>query len=244
MHANRVNVFHVADGDDIALAVTHDFVFDFLPARNALLHEDFIHTGIQNTGSGNLTQLVPGIRNTAAGTAQGICRTNDNRQADFLGKCYRIFYAVDYLGGDDRLMDLFHGVLEHLTVFRLVNGGRVGAQQLDVVFVQEAACHQIHGNIQAGLSAQCRQDGVRTFLFDDFLYTGNGHRFNINLICHCLVGHDGCRIGVNQHNLQTFFPQRTACLCACIVKFCCLTDDNRAGAKYHYLMNILTQRHY
>ena len=244
VHANRVNVFHVADGDDIALAVTHDFVFDFLPACNTFLNQNLIYTGIQDTGSCNLTQLIPGISNTAAGTAQSICRTDDNRQTDFFGKSYRIFYAVNDLGGNDRLMDLLHGILKHLTVFCLVDGGGVGTQQLDVIFIQEAACHQIHGNIQTGLSAQCGQNGVRTFFFDDFLYTGNGHRFNINLICHCLVGHNGCRVGVNQNNLQTFFPQRTACLCACIVKFCCLTDDNRTGAKYHYLMNILTQRHY
>ena len=244
VYADRINVFHVTNRDDIALAVTHHFVLDFLPARNALLDQNFVYTGVHDAGSRNLAQLVPSIRDAAAGAAEGVCRTNDNRQTDFFGKCNGVLYGVYHLGGDNRLMDFLHGVLKHLTVFRLINGGRVCAEQLDAVLVEESACHQIHGDVQTGLTAQCRQNGVRTLFLDDLFYTRNGHRLDVNLIRHGLVGHNRSRIGVYQNNLQTFFAQRTACLCACVVELGCLTDDDRAGAQYHYLMNIFAQRHY
>ena len=36
----RVEVLHITDGDTVVVAVTDDFVLDFLPALEALLHED------------------------------------------------------------------------------------------------------------------------------------------------------------------------------------------------------------
>ena len=57
------------------------------------------------------------------------------------------------------------------------------------------------------------------------------------------VGHDGRRVAVYQHNLQTFLLQRAAGLGACIVKLRCLTDNNRAGADNENLFNIIKLRH-
>ena len=39
MDTNRVNVLHVADGNDIAGAVPHDLVLDFLPSGDASLDQ-------------------------------------------------------------------------------------------------------------------------------------------------------------------------------------------------------------
>jgi len=47
----------------------------------------------------------------------------------------------------------------------------------------------------------------------------------------------------NKHNLKTIFPQCTARLRARIVKFCCLSDDDRAGADDHDLLQIFLARH-
>ena len=43
------------------------------------------------------------------------------------------------------------------------------------------------------------------------------------------VGHDGSGIGVNQNDLNAFFPQRTGGLGTCIVKFAGLTNNNGTG---------------
>ena len=148
------------------------------------------------------------------------------------------------LGGDDRLADLLHGVLEHLAVLRLCDGGRVRAEQLYAHLLEEAVLAQLHGEVQTGLTAEVGQQGVRVLLLDDLLNGLYGHRLDVDLVRHGLVGHDGRRVGVDQNDLQTLFAQCAAGLRACIVELGSLTDYDRAGAQYHYLMNILSKRHY
>ena len=52
----------------------------------------------------------------AAGAAERVRRTDDDRQTDLTGEINRILNRVSNLGGNDRLAALLHGVHEHLTV--------------------------------------------------------------------------------------------------------------------------------
>ena len=244
VHADGVDVFHVTDRDRVALVVAHDLVFDFLPARDALLDEDLVHAGVHDAGGGNLAQLVPGIGDAAARAAEGVCRADDNRQADLAGELDRVLDRVHDLGGDARLADLLHRVLEHLAVLGLSDGVRFGAEQLDTHFIQEAALAKLHGKVQAGLAAEVGQQRVRALLLDNLLHRFHGHRLDVDLVRHGLVGHDGRGVGVDEHDLEALFAQRAAGLRARVVELGRLADDDRAGAQYHYLVNILAQRHY
>ena len=242
--ADRVNVLHVTDGDGVALVVAHDLVLDFLPAGDALLDKNLVNAGVHDAGGRDLAQLLPGVGDAAAGAAEGVRRADDDRQTDLAGEIDRILDRVNDLGGNDRLADLLHGVLEHLAVLRLCDGGRVRAEQLYAHLLEEAVLAQLHGEVQTGLTAEVGQQRVRVLLLDDLLNGLYGHRLDVNLVCHGLVGHDGCRVGVDQNDLQTLFAQCAAGLRACIVELGRLTDYDRAGAQYHYLMNILAKRHY
>ena len=44
MYTNRVNIFHVADCDTVACAVTHNFVFDFFPSCDAAFYQNFSYS--------------------------------------------------------------------------------------------------------------------------------------------------------------------------------------------------------
>ena len=44
VHAHRVDIFHVTDGDAGAVSVPHDLILDLLPAGDAALHEHLSHT--------------------------------------------------------------------------------------------------------------------------------------------------------------------------------------------------------
>ena len=244
MYAHRIDVFHVADGDGVALGVAHDLIFDLFPAGDALFDQDLIHAGVHDTGRGDLAQFVPGVGDAAARAAEGIRRTDDDRQADLAGEFNRVLHRMHDLGGDARLTDLLHRVLEHLAVLRLGDGVRLGAQQLDPHLVEEAALAQFHGEVEAGLAAEVGQQGVRALLLDDLLHGFDGHGLDVDLVRHGLVGHDGRGVGVDEHDLQTLLAQRAAGLRARVVELGRLADDDRAGAQHHYLVNILTKRHY
>lgn len=99
-----------------------------------------------------------------------------------------------------------------------MNGQRICTQQLDAVCLQKALFCQLHGKGQTSLTAHGGQQAVRLFDLDDALYHIQGQRFDIYLVCHCLIGHDGSRIRVDEDNFQTFLFQRTASLCSCVVK--------------------------
>ena len=128
MHADRIKVFHRADSNVVALAVAHDFELDLLPAGNALLDQNLVDRGLAQAAVADLTQLLLVMYNTAAAAAEGKGGTDDERIADLICKGDGRFNVLDDKRGNDRLADGFHRVLEHLAVFRFVNGLGIGAE--------------------------------------------------------------------------------------------------------------------
>ena len=243
MDAHGVDILHVADGDHVARAVPDDLILDFLPAGDAALNEHLSHTAQTNAVGGNLVEVLHGIGNAAAGAAQGIGRPNDHGQADLLGKSHCIVHTLHHLGGDTGLSNGLHGILKALTILSLPDGLGAGAQQTHTVLFQSAVLCQCHGQIQAGLAAQRRKDRVRPLHLDDLGHGGSVQRLNIYMIGNVLIRHDGGGVGVDQHHLNALFPEAPTCLSTGIVKLSSLSDDNRAGAQNHYLLNAFILRH-
>ena len=140
-------------------------------------------------------------------------------------------------------MDFLHSFLEHFAVFATFDCADLSAQQTNIVLVQNALLFQFHSHVQTNLTTKSCQQGIRTLTFDNFFNEFIADRFNIYTVSHMHISHNGCRVTVNQYNLQAFFLQSAASLSACIVKLCCLTDDNRAGADNENLFNIFKFRH-
>ena len=69
MHADRIKVLHVADGDEVACAVADDFVFDFLPACHTALNQVFMHAGRTQTVRADFAELLFVLGNAAACSA-------------------------------------------------------------------------------------------------------------------------------------------------------------------------------
>ena len=77
-------------------------------------------------------------------------------------------------GGDNGLADFRHGLLEELPVLGPGDGGGVRAQEADVLLLEEALLVQLHGQGQARLAPQARQEGVGLLLADDALHGLHG----------------------------------------------------------------------
>ena len=134
MDADRVQVFHVADGDHVACAVAHYLVLDLLPACDAALYQDLTYTGKTQAVFQDLTALLRVLGNTAAASAQSVCRTKHDRVTDLVCDAKTVLYVLDDVRRSDRLADLLHGLLEHLTVLGLFDGQRGGTDEADVIF--------------------------------------------------------------------------------------------------------------
>ena len=243
MDADGIQVLHVADGDNVALGVTHDLVLDFLPAGNALLYEDLVDRRQAQTVGGDFMQLLAVLADAAAGAAHGKSRAHDDRVADDLGKVQCVVQILHDFGGDDGLVQLFHRVLEQLAILGAIDGVGLAGQQADTAAVQETAAGQLHGEVQAHLASQVRQDGVGFFFFNDALDDLGGQRLNIYMVGDVRVGHDGGGVGVDQHRLYALGFQRTAGLGTGVVELRRLTDDDGAGTDDQYLFDTRVFRH-
>ena len=232
MHTNRIKIFHRANCDNVTLSVTNYLELDFFPTADALFNQNLCNRRKAKTILGDVTQHFFVVCNTATSSAQCECRTYNYRITNHFCKCNCIINGFNHLRRNAGLVDLFHGILERLTIFCLVNGQRICAQQLYAVFFQKSLCSKLHGQSQSSLSAHCREQAVRLFNLNDFLDNVQCQRFDVHLICHCLIRHDGSRIGIDQNDFQALLFQCTTCLCTCIVKLRCLSNDNRTRANY------------
>ena len=240
MYADRVHVFHRADGDDVAFRVTDDLKFDLFPAGDALLYQNLGNWRQTQTVACNLAELCLIVCDTAAGTAHGERRTDDDRVLNLFDEGKTILHGVDNLGRDTWLPNLFHGVFKHLAVLCLVDGQRISAQQLYIMLFQKAFFCQLHREGQTGLTTQSGQHAVRFFQLDDPFDHIDVQRLDVYMVCHRFIGHDGSRVRVDQNNLQTLLLEGAARLGACVVKLGCLTDDDRTGTDDQYFFNILS----
>ena len=243
MDADGVQVFHIADGDDVALGVAHDLVFDLLPAGDALFHQNLVDGGKPQTVGGDLVQLVAVLADAAAGAAHGKGGAHDDGVADDLGKVQRVVQVLHDLGGDDGLVQLFHRVLEQLAILGTVNGVGLAGEQAHAAAIQKAAARQLHRQVQAGLTAEVGQDGVGLFFFDDALDDLRRQRLDVDMVGNVGVGHNGSGVGVDENRFHTLGFQCAAGLRAGVVKLGCLSDDDGTGTDHQHLFDTRVFRH-
>ena len=232
-----VQVLHVADGDHVALVVTHDLVLDLFPTGDALFHQDLMDGGKTQAVGADLDELFLVFADAAAGTAHGKGRADNDGIADAVRTGQRILQGLHDLRGNDGLVQLFHRLLEQLTVLGAVDGLRLAGQQADAGAVQIAGTGQLHGEIQAHLAAQVGQNGVGLLDLQDALHHLKGHGLDIDMIGHIGVGHNGSGVGVEQNGLNALCFQGAARLGAGVVELSGLANDDGAGADDQHLFD-------
>ncbi len=93
---------------------------------------------------------------------------NDGRmthgKADLGGEVQAVAQVVDERGARHVEADLVHGVFEQETVFGLLDGVQLGADQLDAVLVEDAGVGHVDREVEGGLAADCGQDGEDAWL--------------------------------------------------------------------------------
>ena len=97
MYANRVEVFHRADGDNVALAVAHYLELYLLPARNALFDKHLRYRRQAQAVRRYLVQLLGSLRDTAARTAERERGAHDNGVVYFLRERHCVLYGLYHL---------------------------------------------------------------------------------------------------------------------------------------------------
>ena len=240
VHAHRVEVLHVADGDAVVGAVAHHLVLDLFPAEQAALQQHLVDGAGGQPAADDLLQLLRCEGDAAAGAAERVGGADDERQAEYVGDEPRLAQAGDCRAVRHRLADVLQQLLEQLAVFGLADRLQRRAQQPHVVLVEHARVGEVDGEVQAGLAAQRRQQAVRPLALDDARDDLDGQRLDVDDVGDALVGHDRRRVGVDQHGGHALLAHRLAGLRAGVVELRRLPDDDRPGADDQYLARFIS----
>ena len=243
MHADRIEIFHIADHNRGVVRIAHDLVFDLLVALDALFHQHLVHRGKLQRVCHQCAEFRIACRKSAAGAAQGERRAQNHRVADLFRRRQSLLHRFCNLRGADRLADLLAQRLEQLAVLGFFDALAPGAEQLRPALAQNALLFQLHGKVQSRLPAQARNDRVRALVADDLCHVFQRQRLHVHLVRNARVGHDGCRVGVAEHHLVPLLLQRQARLRSRIVELRRLPDDNRTAPDDHDFLQIRSLRH-
>ena len=134
-------------------------------------------------------------------------------------------------------------LLELLAILGHLDGLKAGAQNLHLALVQDALALELHGEVEACLPAQTRQNGVRPLVAQNLGHVFQREGLHVDLVGDVHVGHDGGGVGVDQNDLVPFLAQRQARLRARVVKLRGLSDHDGAGADHQNAVNIHALRH-
>ena len=241
--ADRVEVFHVADGDGGVVLVADDLVFDLLKALDALFDQHLADRRERQRVFHQRQEFFLVVGEAAAGAAERERRAQHHRVADLFHNLEAFFNRACHFRREYRLAELFAQLLKKLPILRPFNGKRAGAEQLHAALLQDAFFVKLHGEIETRLPADARQDRVRALIADDLGDVFERQRLHIHLVRDGGVGHDGGGVGVAEDDLVPLLFERQARLRAGVVKFRRLPDDDRAGADDQHFFDVRSLWH-
>ena len=244
MYTHRVQILHAADDNAVVLAVSDNLVLNFLPACHRLLQQYLPDGALLHTHLAEVLQLLVVVGDSAACTAECVCRSDDNRVSYFPNKFLTFLQGCCYCARRNRFADVHHQFLEGFSVFCLVNALFIDTQKLAVVFLEHTLFVQCHSQVQTCLSAKACKYSLWFLFLQDFYHCLFCDRLQVDLICDPLVCHYGCRVAVNKYSLDSLLGDSLACLGSGIVEFCGLPDYYRTGADYQNLIKRKISRHY
>ena len=243
MHAHGVEVLDGAHDDAVTGVVTHDLHLVLFPALDGLLDQHLVGGRKLKALAHDGDELLVGVRDAAAGAAEGKARAQHAGVAHALGNGLGVFHAVGIAGARDLQADLGHGLVKELAVLAALDSGQVTTDHLDAVLVQRAVLCQLNGGVEAGLAAQRGQQRIRMLFLDHALDKLGGDGLDIGAVGKARVGHDGRRVGVDQDDLKAILLEHLAGLGAGVIELAGLANNDGARTNNEDALDVSTFRH-
>ena len=122
--------------------------------------------------------------------------------------------------------DLGHRLVELVTIFCLVDRLFVRTDHLDAVLLQYPLTRKVEGTVERGLTTHGGQKRIGPLLLDNAGDALPGDRLKVGGVGHLRIGHNRCRIGVDQNDPIALFTQCLTGLRTGIVKLTRLSDND------------------
>ena len=244
MYTHGVQVFDRAHDDAVVRLVAHHFHLVLFPAQQRLFNQEFVGGGCFQTALADGLEFFGVVGNATACAAQREAGANHGGETHVLLHFPGFFHGVRNARACGAQTNLGHGVLELQAVFCLVDGFRLGTDQLHVVLIQHTVLPQIQRAVQRSLATHGGQDGIGALLGDDLLDRLPGDGLDVGHVRRIGVGHDRRWVAVDQNDLVTLFAQRLAGLHAGVVEFTGLANHDGASANDQNAFEVGALRHF
>ncbi len=244
VYAHRVDVLDEAHGDHIALAVADNLELQLLPTENGLLDENLAYETCLKASRADRAELFLVIYQAAAGAAHRVRGAKHHGVSELVGDRKRLVHTVGDLASCHLDAELVHCILKFDTVLTALDRVDLHADNLHAVLIQHTRLVELCAEVQTGLTAEVRQQRVRTLLRDDALQSLHVERLDVCHVRRLRVGHDRSRVGVNQHDLIAELAKRLTRLRSRVVELARLTDDDRTGSDDQYFVDVCSLRHF
>ena len=243
VHPHRVHVLDRAHNDDVVVLVAHEFEFILLPPKDRLFKEHLGGRRVVKTRARDATQiiLVVGEPRTKAAHREG--GTDDDGVLQILSRLDALIHRVTNVGASTVRTTALNNTLEEFAVLAKVDGVEVGADEFDVVPVEDSRLGCRNGGVEGSLASQRRQQSVRTLLRDDALNNLGRDRFDVGGVGEFWIGHDRRGVRVEEDNAQPLGLEHTAGLRARVVELACLADDDGTGSDHHHGVDVVAAGH-
>ena len=227
MNTNGVYILNKANCYLVVLSVTNDFELQLFPAVDTLFNENLANERSLESSCTDYLQLVNVVDHTAAGAAHCISRTENYRIFELFSYLYSLVNAVSYLASGHTDAELTHSVFELDTVLTTLDSIHLYTNDLNAVLFKYTGLIQLRAEVESGLSAEVRQECVRTLLVDYLGKSVKIQRLDVCDISNIGVRHDSCGVRIHENNLISQLTEGLAGLGAGIVEFAGLSDDDR-----------------
>ena len=248
MDAHRVDVLDRADHHDVVALVAHELELVLLPPDDRLLEEDLGGRRCGKAGAGDAVKIRLVVCDAGSSATHREGRAYDDWVLEVVDGGEALLHRVAHetasgLGRETRVVDRGDDVLELLAILPRLDRFDIGADELDVVALENTRCVQRHRAVERRLPAERGQQRVRALFGDDLLDVLRSDRLDVGRVGELGVGHDRRRVAVDQHHAKALGLEHAARLSARVVELARLPDDDRPRADHHDRAKIFTTRH-
>ncbi|MBT9149234.1 MAG: hypothetical protein DDT28_00655 [Dehalococcoidia bacterium] len=229
VNPHGIQILYRADDNHVVGQVPHHLKLIFLPTQDRLLDKNLPDAAGLYAPGGYYLQLLPVEGYSAPGSPQGVGRPDNHGVADLLGNFCRLFRRISLFAPRSPQAYPFHCLLEENPIFGLSDCLELGPDKLHVIFLEDSPFGELGGDVQSNLTAEGGEESVRSFFLDYFFDHLWGQWFDVSRHCHLRVGHDRCRVRIDQNDFIALLPQRLASLAPGVIELAALPDDDRAG---------------
>ena len=239
MDAHRVEVLDRADDHDVVGAVADHLELELVPAADRLLDEHLPDRALGQTPFDLAVERVDVVGEPAAVAPEGERRPDDGRKR----RTGNIVQRLDDLRGRDGQPAALHRVAEQLAILGTLDHVDPRAEELDAELVQDAGGVELDRQVERGLAAEGRKQGVRPLAPEDVRDALEVERLDVRPVGEARVGHDRRRIRVDDDRAVPVLAEHLERLATGVVELARLADHDRARPDHADRAEVASRRH-